>query len=156
MFRFKDYLREIKMLKETINSRIEKAKELNSKVEGELKKVVDSVKSEGVKFLHDMGASEESKTVKAVLGDLRKNNPDVKTFIKNLNVATYEARFEAQWKSKVVPAFTKMKAENTYYKKVEPKIEEYSTKIKELQTDIKTQANELGQKVQKIKDKLVA
>lgn len=140
------------MLKETINARIEKAKELNSKVEGELKKAVDSLKSDGVKFLHDMGATEESKTVKAVLGDIRKSNPDVKTFLKNLNVAAYEG----QWKAKVVPAFTKMKEENTYYKKVEPKLEEYSAKIKGIQGDIKTQANELSQKVQKIKDKLVA
>ncbi len=81
--------------------------------------------------------------------ELRKANPTVRDFLRNLNVATYDNRFRMNWNATMISAYAKQQAEKTYIKDLKPRIDE-------VRDTVSTQLREVQSKTQELRSKLSA
>ncbi|MCG8316112.1 MAG: hypothetical protein MI976_23105 [Pseudomonadales bacterium] len=137
-------------MQEQIKTQIEQLKEQGEKLQVQVNKQLDKAKAEGLRILRELGAKvEDGETVSLneVVKDIRDSNEGVRDFVRKLNVATYDNRFELNWNANMMSAYAKLQANKTYAKNVEPRlievrdsfeaqIKELSEKAKELRTKI--------------------
>lgn len=137
-------------MQEQIKTQIEQLKEQGEKLQVQVNKQLDKAKAEGLRILRELGAQVEdgeSVSLNNVVKDIRENNEGVRDFVRKLNVATYDNRFELNWNANMMSAYAKLQANKTYAKNVEPRlievrdsveaqIKEFSEKAKELRTRI--------------------
>jgi hypothetical protein len=98
---------------------------------------LNRAETEGKKVLNQLGAELDSKdpALSAVVARIRARNPNLKTFAKNLDVATYDLRGRLTWDLAMMSAYAKMKAEQAYAKDIKPRL---SQVIAQLEDKLKT------------------
>lgn len=130
-------------------SQVDQLKGLTEKVQKQLDKQVNVARNEASKILSELGVdlkAEGGIDMDAVIKSVREKNPTLKQFIRNLDVATYNARWELSWNSKMIPAFSRLQAKKTYNKEFRPKVEELRAKVQE-------RLNELNERTQETRKK---
>ncbi len=139
------------MIQEKVKTQLEQFKKQTGQVQTQLTKVLETGKTETQRILKELGVTDAdlgNMQLHDVLTKLREANPTFKTFIRNLDVATYDTRFRFNWNSTMMSAYAKQQAEKAY-------IEELKPKLNTLLENINDQIKELQFKTQELRSKLV-
>ncbi|OUS23794.1 hypothetical protein A9Q99_27565 [Gammaproteobacteria bacterium 45_16_T64] len=128
----------------------DKVKAQFDQIQEQVNKQLDSAKVEGYRILKELGANVESEELNLsdVVSDLREANPTVKEFVRNLNVATYDNRFRANWNATMGTALAKLNVEKAYVRNVKPRIAEARDTVNARVRDIQERTQELTEKAQ--------
>ena len=135
----------------------DKVKAQIEQIQEQVNKQLDSAKVEGFRILKELGANVETEewNISEVVSEIREANPTVKEFVRNLNVATYDNRFRANWNATMGTALAKLNIEKAYVRSVKPRISEARDTvnsrvrdIQELSEKAQDKAQELGKTAQ--------
>ena len=128
----------------------DKVKAQIEQIQGQVNKQLDSAKVEGLRILKELGANVEAEelNISEVVSELREANPTVKEFVRNLNVATYDNRFRANWNATMGSALAKLNIEKAYVRSVKPRISEARDTVAARVSEIKERAQKLSGKAQ--------
>lgn len=140
------------MVQEKLKTQIDQIKEQREKLQDQVNKQLSKAKAEAVRILRELGAEvEEGEKLdfNSIVAKLRENNKSVGEFVRKLNVATYDNRFELNWNANMMSAYAKLQANKTYAKSVEPK-------LIEVRDSLEAQLKELGEKAKEIRTKLAS
>ena len=113
------------MIQDKIKTQINQLKQQSGDVREQVQKFVSAGQTEAQRILKELGVTDDvtSIALSELVANLRKSNPTLKTFFRNLNVATYDNRFRWHWNSHMISAYARQQAEKTYSKEVKPKLE---------------------------------
>ena len=128
----------------------EKIKTQLEQVQTQVNKQLDKAKAEGLRILRELGADVEDGqpvSLNDVVAELRENNEGVRDFVRKLNVATYDNRFELNWNANMMSAYAKLQANKTYSKNVHPRIVEARDVVEAQIKDLSEKAKELRTKI---------
>ena len=125
-------------------------------IQGQVNKQLDDVKVEGFRILKELGANVEAEalTFSEVVSDIREANPSVKEFVRNLNVATYDNRFRANWNATMGTALAKLNVEKAYVRNIKPRIAEARDTVNSQVSNIKELTEKAQDKVQELRLKI--
>lgn len=140
------------MVQEKFKTQLEQIKEQSEKFQGQVNKQLEKAKAEGLRILNELGAdvSEGDKlSLNEIIAKLRENNAGVSDFLRKLNVATYDNRFELNWNANMMSAYAKLQANKTFAKNVEPR-------LIEVRDSVEAQLKELGEKAKEFRTKLAS
>ena len=114
-------------------------------------KGLEVAKEEGQRILKELGVDTSTKKIdlNELVAELRKANPSVRDFLRNLDVATYDNRFRLNWNTTMISAYAKQQAEKAYAKDVKPR-------IAEVRETVSAQLREVQAKTQELRAKLSA
>ena len=118
---------------------------------------IDKVSTESRTFLKNMGATVvEGKSLSEVVAQLREKNPSIKSFLYNLDAATYDLRKKIEWNANMIPAFAKFEAEKKFERKVKPVLDSYVEKAEGYIESAESSVKELADKATKLGSELKA
>lgn len=139
------------MIQDKVKVQLDQLKKQGEKLQAEFGKGLEVAKLEGQRILHELGVdtSAEKIDLQELVEELRKANPTVRDFLRNLDVATYDNRFRLNWNATMISAYAKQQAEKTYAKDIKPKLAE----VKET---VATQLREVQAKTQELRAKITA
>lgn len=128
----------------------DKVKAQLEQIQEQVNKQLDGAKVEGIRILKELGANVEAGelNVSEVVSDIREANPTVKTFVRNLNVATYDNRFRANWNATMGTALAKLNIEKAYVRNVQPRVSEVRDTVNARVRDLQERTQELTEKAQ--------
>lgn len=128
----------------------DKVKAQFEQIQEQVNKQLDSAKVEGYRILKELGANVESEelNLSEVVSDIREANPTVKSFVRNLNVATYDNRFRANWNATMGTALAKLNVEKAYVRNVKPRISDARDTVNARVRDLQERTQELSEKAQ--------
>ena len=145
------------MIQSTIQNQIKYFQATAEKLQAKFQPQLDKVNEEGRTFLKNMGATlEEGKSLSEVVAQLREKNPSLKSFLYNLDAATYDARKKIEWNANMIPAFAKFEAEKKFEKEVKPVIKSYAEKAEGYIETAESNVKELAQKATDLGNELKA
>lgn len=139
------------MIQDKVKVQLDQIKKQSEKLQVELGKGLEVAKVEGQRILKELGVdtSAEKIDLNELVTELRKANPSVRDFLRNLNVATYDNRFRLNWNTTMISAYAKQQAEKTYAKDVKPR-------IAEVRETVSSQLREVQAKTQELRAKIIA
>lgn len=140
------------MVQEKIKTQIDQIKEQSEKLQAQVNKQLDKAKAEALRILRELGAEVEDGeklNLNEVITEIRENNESVRDFVRKLNVATYDNRFELNWNANMMSAYAKLQANKTYAKNVEPR-------LIEVRDNVEAQIKELSEKAKEFRAKLAS
>ncbi len=140
------------MVQEKLKTQIDQLKEQREKLQDQVNKQLGKAKAEAVRILRELGADVEDGEkldFNKIVSKLRENNQSVSEFVRKLNVATYDNRFELNWNANMMSAYAKLQANKTYSKNVEPK-------LIEVRDSLEAQLKELSEKAKELRTKLAS
>lgn len=139
------------MIQDKVKVQLDQLKKQSEKLQVELGKGLEVAKVEGQRILKELGVdtSAEKIDLNELVAELRKANPTVRDFLRNLDVATYDNRFRLNWNSTMISAYAKQQAEKTYIKDLKPR-------IAEVRSTVAQQLREVQAKTQELRAKLTA
>lgn len=137
------------MIQEKVKTQIDQIKKQGGKLQGQLNKSLESAKVEGQRILKELGVEVKPGKidVNALLIELRKANPSIKAFIRNLDVATYDNRFRLNWNATMISAYAKQQAEKTYATEVKPMLLEVKASMEEQLKEVQSKTQEFAAKI---------
>jgi len=108
----------------------------------------DQVESESKRILNALGADlvNEDKSVSAVLSRIRQHNPDLKSFVINLDSATYDVRVKMNWDAHMLSAYAMWQMDKALTDVVKPKIEACISNAEAKKGELMDKAQELTTK----------
>ncbi|MGB1062368.1 MAG: hypothetical protein ACPGZU_19660, partial [Ketobacter sp.] len=96
------------MIQDKVKVQLDQLKKQSEKLQAELGKGLEVAKLEGQRILKELGVEADDKIeLNELLAELRKANPTVRDFLRNLNVATYDNRFRFNWNATMISAYAK-------------------------------------------------
>ena len=109
----------------------DKIKTQLNQIQEQVNKQFEAAKSESIRILKELGVNTEAEELilSDALSEIREANPTVKEFARNLNVATYDNRFRANWNATMGTAFAKLNIEKAYIDNIKPRIIEARSTI---------------------------
>lgn len=139
------------MIQDKVKTQLDQLKKQSEKLQTELGKGLEVAKLEGQRILKELGVEADAEKIdlNELLAELRKANPTVRDFLRNLNVATYDNRFRLNWNATMISAYAKQQAEKTYAKDVKPR-------LSEVRATVSTQLREVQSKTQELRAKISA
>ncbi|AUM11372.1 hypothetical protein [Ketobacter alkanivorans] len=139
------------MIQDKVKVQLSQFKKQGEKLQVELGKGLEAAKEEGQRILKELGVDTSTKKIdiNELVTELRKANPSVRDFLRNLDVATYDNRFRLNWNTTMISAYAKQQAEKAYAKDVKPR-------IAEVRETVSTQLREVQAKTQELRAKLTA
>lgn len=140
------------MVQEKLKTQIDQLKEQREKLQDQVNKQLSKTKTEAVRILRELGAEVEDGEkldFNSIVSKLRENNKSVGEFVRKLNVATYDNRFDLNWNANMMSAYAKLQANKTYAKNVEPK-------LIEVRDSLEAQLKELSEKAKELRTKLAS
>ena len=139
------------MIQDKVKVQLSQFKKQGEKLQVELGKGLEAAKEEGQRILKELGVDTSTKKIEIneLVTELRKANPSVRDFLRNLDVATYDNRFRLNWNTTMISAYAKQQAEKAYAKDVKPR-------IAEVRETVSTQLREVQAKTQELRAKLTA
>jgi hypothetical protein len=118
---------------------------------------IDKVNVEGRNFLKNMGATTiEGKSLSEIFAEIREKNPSVKSFLYNLDAATYDLRKKIEWNANMIPAFAKFEAEKKFERKVKPFLDSYLEKAEGYIESAESGVKDLADKATKFSEEFKA
>jgi len=139
------------MIQDKVKVQLNQFKKQGEKLQVELGKGLEVAKEEGQRILKELGVDTSTKKIdlNELVAELRKANPSVRDFLRNLDVATYDNRFRLNWNTTMISAYAKQQAEKAYAKDVKPR-------IAEVRETVSAQLREVQAKTQELRAKLSA
>ena len=139
------------MIQDKVKVQLSQFKKQGEKLQVELGKGLEVAKEEGQRILKELGVDTSTKKIdlNELVAELRKANPSVRDFLRNLDVATYDNRFRLNWNTTMISAYAKQQAEKAYAKDVKPR-------IAEVRETVSAQLREVQAKTQELRAKLSA
>ncbi len=136
------------MMQLSVKTQIEQLKNLQSKVEAQIKPQLDKASAEAKKILKELGANlDEQQSLTDVVSAIRSHNPTLRSFLLSLDSATYDTRKRFEWNATMMSAYAKFQAEIGYEKNVKPLIENYIDSAERQFDDLKAKAHALKDKL---------
>ena len=138
------------MIQEKVKTQLEQIKKQTGQVQTQFNKALESGKSETQRILKELGVAETDLSkveLNELVANLRKANPTLKTFFRNLDVATYDTRFRFNWNSTMISAYAKQQAEKTYHEEFKPKLDNMIEVINEQLKELQFRTQELRSKL---------
>jgi len=136
------------MIQDKVKVQLDQIKKQGEKLQVELGKGLGIAKVEGQRILKEFGVdTTEQLDMKDVLADLRKANPSVRQFLRNLDVATYDARFRLNWNATMISAYAKQQAGKTYSADVKPRLDEFRDIVSQQLHEIQVKTKQLTAKI---------
>lgn len=130
------------MIQDKIKSQLDQLKQQSDDVREQVQKLMSAGQTEAQRILKELGVADDFNSIalSELVKNLRQSNPNLKTFLRNLNVATYDNRFRWNWNSHMITAYARQQAEKTYSKEVKPKldsvVENLSDQVQELRSKL--------------------
>ncbi|HAG93703.1 MAG: hypothetical protein CMK83_18025 [Pseudomonadales bacterium] len=138
------------MIQDKVKVQLDQLKKQSEKLQAELGKGLEVAKLEGQRILKELGVEADDKIeLNELLAELRKANPTVRDFLRNLNVATYDNRFRFNWNATMISAYAKQQAEKAYAKDLKPR-------LAEVRDTVSAQLREVQSKTQELRAKITA
>ncbi|PAV27430.1 hypothetical protein C8D92_107184 [Tamilnaduibacter salinus] len=110
------------MLQDTLNNVSAAREKLQSRVQPQ----VDQASAELKKVLSDLGVEVTGETrLQELVTQLRERNPSLRSFTRNLDVATYDLRKKLWWNANMMSAYVADQAGQRYEAEVKPKLQHY-------------------------------
>ena len=130
----------------------DKVKAQIEQIQEQVNKQLDSAKVEGFRILKELGANVEAEelNISEVVSEIREANPTVKEFVRNLNVATYDNRFRANWNATMGTALAKLNIEKAYVRSIKPRIAEARDTVNSRVKDIQELSEKAQDKAQEL------
>lgn len=99
-------------MQEVIKNSTAQINEIRSRVQSALQAQWAKAETEGRRVLNQLGAEldAEDNSLNAVVQRIRAKNPDIRTFGRNLDVATYDLRGSLNWNANMMAAYARLKA----------------------------------------------
>ena len=137
------------MIQDKVKVQLDQLKKQSEKLQGELSKGLEVAKVEGQRILKELGVDTETQKVdlNELVAELRKANPTVRDFLRNLNVATYDNRFRLNWNTTMISAYAKQQAEKTYVNDLKPRLAEVRSTVSAQLSEVQAKAQELRAKI---------
>ncbi|MCK5790788.1 MAG: hypothetical protein KAH34_08095 [Ketobacter sp.] len=138
------------MIQDKVKVQLDQLKKQSERLQAELGKGLEVAKLEGQRILKELGVEADDKIeLNELLAELRKANPTVRDFLRNLNVATYDNRFRFNWNATMISAYAKQQAEKAYAKDLKPR-------LAEVRDTVSAQLREVQSKTQELRAKITA
>lgn len=140
------------MVQEKIKTQIEQLKEQSEKLQEQVNKQLGKAKAEGLRILRELGADVEDGekiSLNDLVADLRENNDSIRDFVRKLDVATYDNRFDLNWNANMMSAYAKLQANKTYAKNVEPR-------LIEVRDGLESQLKEISEKAKEFRTRIAS
>jgi hypothetical protein len=139
------------MIQDKVKVQLSQIKKQGEKLQVELNKSMEVAKAEGQRILKELGVdtSADKIDLNELVVELRKANPTVRDFLRNLNVATYDNRFRFNWNATMMSAYAKHQAEKAYQEDIKPL-------ITEVRASVAGQLREVQEKGQELRSKITA
>lgn len=136
------------MIQDKVKVQLDQLKKQSEKLQVELGKGLEVAKVEGQRILKELGVSHAEKIdLNELVAELRKANPSIRTFLRNLDVATYDNRFRLNWNATMISAYAKQQAEKTYAKDVKPRLAEVRDTVASQLREVQAKTQELRAKI---------
>lgn len=136
------------MIQDKVKVQLDQLKKQSEKLQVELGKGLEVAKVEGQRILKELGVSHAEKIdLNELVAELRKANPSIRTFLRNLDVATYDNRFRLNWNATMISAYAKQQAEKAYAKDVKPRLAEVRDTVASQLREVQAKTQELRAKI---------
>lgn len=110
------------MLQDTLNNVSAAREKLQSRVQPQFEQASTELK----KVLSDMGVEVTGETqLQELVTQLRERNPSLRSFTRNLDLATYDLRKKLWWNANMMSAYVADQAGQRYESNVKPTLQHY-------------------------------
>ncbi|MAR93006.1 MAG: hypothetical protein CML06_19335 [Pseudomonadales bacterium] len=139
------------MIQDKVKVQLDQLKKTADRLQAELSKGLDVARTEGQRMLKDLGVDtrQEPVNLQELVVELRKANPTLREFLRNLSVATYDARFRLNWNATMMSAYARQQAEKAYNRDLKPRLHE-------VRETVESQLREVQHKTQELRSRLTA
>ena len=87
-------------------------------------------KEESARIAKEIGMERHPDTsIVDTFNTFRRSNPTLKDFLRNLDVATYDNRFQLRWNTRMLSAYARQQANKKYHSDVKPRLNQLNKTV---------------------------